>query len=75
MPLSKDPEKRAKQLSNLVRTGRSVFKPRKLKIKIDKAGMIEQLSKIDIIEFCEKYLNISFLERPAQKTILRAFMV
>jgi len=73
MPLSKDPEKRAKSLANLIRTGRSIYKPKKLKIKISREGLVEQLSKIDIIEFCEKYLNVSFEERPCQKVILKVF--
>lgn len=73
MPLSRNQEKRKKQLANLNRTGRSVFKPRKLKVKISKEEIIGQLSKVDIIEFCERYLNISFEERPAQRVILKVF--
>jgi len=71
MPLSKDPLKRAKSLANLTRTGRSIYKPKKLKIKISKEGLIRELQKTDIIEFATKYLGISFKSRPAQEVILR----
>lgn len=72
MPLSEDPELRKKQLANLNRTGRAVFKPRKLKIKVSKEGLIRELQKIDIIEFSIKHLGISFKKRPAQEVILRS---
>jgi len=72
VPLSKDPEKRAKSLANLIRTGRAVYKPKKLKIKISREGLIRELSGTDIIEFATKYLEISFRERPAQEVVLRS---
>lgn len=72
MPLSKDPEKRKIQIANLNREGRAIFRPKQKYFKAGSKIRIKgELSSLDIIRFCEGYLNISFIERPAQKVILK----
>lgn len=63
------PEARAKQLENL-RLGRRKRKQRPSCLGSGKITQA-QLQGLDVIEFSEYGLNISFKERPAQRTILK----
>jgi hypothetical protein len=65
----KSPEAKARQLRNLVK-GRGKRRPDVL----PSSGKVsyEQLQALDIVQFSEWVLGISFKERPAQRVILKA---
>ena len=69
--ISKDPEKRKRQLSGL-RQYQAKTKHEKAKdYKPPLDCSAKALQKLNIIEFANRYLHISFRERPAQRTILK----
>lgn len=67
----KSPEGRAKQLANLAKgRGRPKNRPKILDTKVQLK--INDIRDFDIIQFATGVLKVSFRERPAQETILRA---